>query len=65
MEPNIKGDRIEELNIQYKRACLDGTKTGLNTMINNFIDDESITSDFKQKIINMIVMLLTLNRSDS
>jgi len=65
MEPNIKGSRIEELNTQYKRDCLDGTKTGLNTMINNFIDDESITSDYKQKIINMIVMLLTLNRSDS
>lgn len=63
MEPNIKENRIEELNVQYKQACLDGTKAGINTMVNNFIDDESISSDYKQKVINMMVALLTLNKN--
>lgn len=59
----MESNRIEELNVRYKKSCLEGTKAGLNSMIGNFIDDESITSDYKQKIINMIVSLLALNKN--
>lgn len=51
---------IERLNEQYKKSCLDSTKRDLNSIINNYIDDETIDSDHKQKIIDMIVTLLTL-----
>ena len=39
---------------------MEETKSNLNDMINNFIDDNSIENAYKDKIINMIVGLLTL-----
>jgi len=63
MKSSTIRNRIEELDVRYKQACLEGTKAGLNTMMNTFIDDESISSDYKQKIINMIVSLLALNKN--
>jgi len=65
MNTNTKCEKFEELNEKYKRSCLDATKIGINSMVNKFIDYESIDSDYKPKIINMMVTLLTLNRRDS
>lgn len=53
----------EMLNEQYKKACLDQTKKRLNDSINNFLDDENIDSNYKSRIIDMIVRLLTLKQS--
>lgn len=53
----------EMLNEQYKKACLDQTKKRLNDSINNFLDDENIDSNYKSRIIDMIVGLLTLKQS--
>lgn len=53
----------EMLNEQYKKACLDQTKRRLNDLINNFLDDENIDSNYKSRIIDMIVGLLTLKQS--
>ena len=53
----------EMLNEQYKKSCLDQTKRQLNDSINNFLDDENIDSNYKSRIIDMIVGLLTLKQS--
>lgn len=53
----------EMLNEQYKKECLDQTKRRLNDLINNFLDDENIDSNYKSRIIDMIVGLLTLKQS--
>lgn len=53
----------EMLNEQYKKACLDQTKRRLDDSINNFLDDENIDSNYKSRIIDMIVGLLTLKQS--
>lgn len=50
----------EMLNENYKKACLNQTKRRLNDLLNNFLDDENIESNYKSKIIDMIVALLTL-----
>lgn len=53
----------EMLNEQYKSACLGQTKRRLNDLINNFLDDENIDSNYKSRIIDIIVGLLTLKQS--
>jgi len=53
---------FEKLSEDYKRACMGETKSSLNEMINNFVDDDNLDGDYKDKIINMIVGLLTLKR---
>lgn len=50
----------EKLNKKYKAACRNETKSSLNDMINNFVDDENVDKVYKDKIINIIVGLLTL-----
>lgn len=37
-------------------------KNDLNNTINNFIDDDNMDKDYKDKIINMIYGLFTLNQ---
>ena len=51
----------EMLNENYKKACLDQTKRRLNDLINQFLEDENIDSNYKSRIVNMITSLLTLN----
>ncbi len=51
----------EMLNENYKKACLDQTKRRLNDLINKFLEDENIDSNYKSRIVNMITSLLTLN----
>ena len=53
----------EMLNDNYKKACLNQTKKRLNDLINKFLDDENIDSNYKSRIIDMIVGLLTLKQS--
>lgn len=52
----------ELLNLNYKKACLNQTKRRLNDSINKFLDDENIDSNYKSRIIDMIVGLLTLKQ---
>ena len=47
----------------YKKACLNQTKRRLNDLLNKFLDDENIDSNYKSRIIDMIVGLLTLKQS--
>lgn len=51
------------LNENYKKACLNQTKRRLNDLLNKFLDDENIDSNYKSRIIDMIVGLLTLKQS--
>lgn len=51
------------LNKNYKKACLNQTKRRLNDLLNKFLDDENIDSNYKSRIIDMIVGLLTLKQS--
>lgn len=53
----------ELLNLNYKKTCLNQTKRRLNDSINKFLDDENIDSNYKSRIIDMIVGLLTLKQS--
>lgn len=53
----------EMLNENYKKACLNQTKRRLNGLLNKFLDDENIDSNYKSRIIDMIVRLLTLKQS--
>ena len=53
----------EMLNDNYKKARLNQTKKRLNDLINKFLDDENIDSNYKSRIIDMIVGLLTLKQS--
>lgn len=53
----------EMLNENYKKVCLNQTKKRLNDQINKFLDDENIDSNYKSRIIDMIVGLLTLKQS--
>ncbi len=53
----------EMLNENYKKACLNQTKRQLNDLLNIFLDDENIDSNYKSRIIDMIVRLLTLRQS--
>lgn len=50
----------EVLNANYKRACLNETKRRLNDSIDKFLEDDNIDGNYKDKIISMIVGLLTL-----
>lgn len=43
--------------------CLNQTKRQLNDLLNIFLDDENIDSNYKSRIIDMIVRLLTLRQS--
>lgn len=52
----------ELLNLNYKKACLNQTKRRLNDSINKFLDDENIDFNYKSRIIDMIVGLLTLKQ---
>ena len=60
MEDEEKRVKLKELNDCYKKSCIDRTKRDLNEMINNFIDDDNTDGDYKDKIIDMIVCLLSL-----
>lgn len=51
---------FEKLKKNYIKACREETKRNLNEMINNFVDDDNMDKDYKDKIISMIVELLTL-----
>lgn len=51
------------LNENYKKAYLNQTKRRLNDLLNKFLDDENIDSNYKSRIIDMIVGLLTLKQS--
>lgn len=53
----------EMLNENYKKACLNQTKRQLHESLDKFLDDENIDSNYKGKIIDMIVALLTLKQS--
>ena len=53
----------EMLNENYKKACLNQTKSRLDNLIYKFLDDENIDSNYKSRIIDMIVGLLTLKQS--
>ena len=53
----------EMLNENYNKACLNQTKRRLNDLLNKFLDDENIDSNYKSRIIDMIVGLLTLKQS--
>ena len=53
----------EMLNENYNKACLNQTKRQLNDLLNIFLDDENIDSNYKSRIIDMIVRLLTLRQS--
>ena len=53
----------DRLNENYKKACLNQTKRRLNDLLNKFLDDENIDSNYKSRIIDMIVGLLTLKQS--
>ncbi len=53
----------EMLNENYKKACLNQTKSRLDNLINKFLDDENIDSNYKSRIIDMVVGLLTLRQS--
>ena len=53
----------EILNENYKKACLDQTKRRLNDLLDKFLDDENIDSNYKSRIIDMVVGLLTLKQS--
>jgi hypothetical protein len=53
----------EMLNENYKKACLNQTKRQLNDLLNIFLDDENIDSNYKSRIIDMVVGLLTLRQS--
>lgn len=53
----------EKLNENYKKACLNQTKKRLNDLLNKFLDDENIDSNYKSRIIDMIVGMLTLKQS--
>lgn len=53
----------EMLNENYKKSCLNQTKRQLNDLLNIFLDDENIDSNYKSRIIDMIVRLLTLRQS--
>ena len=51
------------LNENYKKACLNQTKRRLHESLDKFLDDENIDSNYKSRIIDMIVRLLTLRQS--
>lgn len=53
----------ETLNKNYKKACLNQTKRRLHDSIDKFLDDGNIDSDYKSRIVDMIVGLLTLKQS--
>ena len=50
----------EILNENYKKACLNQTKRRLHDSLDKFLDDENIDSDYKSRIVDMIVNLLAL-----
>ena len=51
---------FDQLKEDYLKVCREDTKKNLNDMINNFVDDDNVDKDYKDKIISMIVGLLTL-----
>lgn len=53
----------EMLNGNYKKACLNQTKRRLHDSLDKFLDNENIDSDYKSRIVDMIVGLLTLKQS--
>lgn len=54
---------LKKLSEDYKNSCRKETKRELNDMISNFVDDDNIDKAYKDKIIDIIVGLLTLKRS--
>ena len=53
----------EMLNTHFKKACLEQTKRRLNDLLNKFLEDKNIDSNYKSRIIDMIAALLTLKQS--
>ena len=53
----------EMLNTNFKKACLEQTKRRLNDLLDKFLEDENIDSNYKGRIIDMVVALLTLKQS--
>lgn len=53
----------EMLNENYNKACLNQTNRRLHESLDKFLDDENIDSNYKSRIIDMIVRLLTLRQS--
>ena len=53
----------EMLNENYNKACLKKKKRRLHESLDKFLDDENIDSNYKSRIIDMIVRLLTLRQS--
>lgn len=53
---------LKKISENYKNSCRKETKRELNDMINNFVDDD-IDKAYKDKIIDIIVGLLTLKQS--
>ena len=53
----------EMLNGNYKKARLNQTKRRLHDSLDKFLDNENIDSDYKSRIVDMIVGLLTLKQS--
>lgn len=54
---------LKKISKDYKNSCRKETKRELNDMINNFVDDDDIDKAYKDKIIDIIVGLLTLKQS--
>lgn len=54
---------LKKISENYKNSCRKETKRELNDMINNFVDDDDIDKAYKDKIIDIIVGLLTLKQS--
>lgn len=56
----INKEKLKNLNYEYKKNCIEKTKKELIDKIGNFIDDDSIDKNYKDKILNMIFSLLEL-----
>lgn len=51
-----------ELNKQYTIACIEQTKRDMKNMFDDFIDDKTIDNKHKQQVINIIALLIELNK---
>lgn len=57
-----KEQRIKELNKKYANAFKESAKNELVLLLNDFIDNETIDKDYKQKILDSVTNLLTLSK---
>ncbi len=57
---NNKCNKIKELSTEYKNSCNKSCKKELQLLLENFIDSNSLDSSYKEKILMIIVNLLTL-----